>query len=144
MSDEAPIPSALPDGLVRMIALLPPFWLIRFAVAAVWLYEGLWCKLLGGEPHQLPSSRRRPASIRAPARSSSSFSAQWKSLLALWALSAVAPIPCAAVQTLLLVSLNAGGLIWARRIIHDPAGMVVKNFAFLVLVWVSASLPGWR
>jgi hypothetical protein len=34
-------------------------------------------------------------------------------------------------------------LLWARPIIHDPGGMVVKNFAFLVLVWVSAGLPGW-
>ena len=33
-----------------MIALLPPIWLVRLAVAAVWLYEGLWCKLLGGDP----------------------------------------------------------------------------------------------
>ena len=33
-----------------VIALLPPVWLVRVAVAAVWLYEGLWCKLLGGDP----------------------------------------------------------------------------------------------
>jgi hypothetical protein len=62
--------------------------------------------------------------------------------LAAWALSAAAPLPCAVAQTLLLVTLNANGLLWARHIIHDPGGMVVKNFAFLVLVWVSASLPG--
>lgn len=36
-----------------MVAPLPPIWLIRGAVAAVWLYEGLWCKLMNGEPHQL-------------------------------------------------------------------------------------------
>jgi len=36
-----------------MFTLLPPFWLIRVAVAAVWLYEGLWCKLLRGQPHEL-------------------------------------------------------------------------------------------
>jgi hypothetical protein len=60
----------------------------------------------------------------------------------LWALSGALSIPCAAVQTGLLVALNAAGLLWARALIHDPAGMVVKNFAFLVLVWVSASLPG--
>jgi len=47
------------------------------------------------------------------------------------------------VQTVLLIALNGNGLVWARRILHDPAGMIVKNFAFLVLVWVSASLPGW-
>ena len=30
--------------------LLPPSWLVHSAVAAVWLYEGLWCKLLQGQP----------------------------------------------------------------------------------------------
>jgi len=46
----------------------------------------------------------------------------------------------------LLVMLNGSGILWARHIIHDPPGMLVKNFAFLVLAWVSASLPGslWR
>ena len=33
--------------------LLPPSWMIHVAVAAVWLYEGLWCKLLNGEPRQM-------------------------------------------------------------------------------------------
>jgi hypothetical protein len=126
-----------------MTALLPPFWLIRFAVAAVWLYEGLWCKLLGGEPHQLQVvEAARPFDPRTGALFLKLLGAA-EVALALWALSAAFPVLCAAVQTLLLVSLNAGGLIWARRIIHDPAGMVVKNFAFLILVWVSASLPGW-
>lgn len=47
---------------------------------------------------------------------------------------------------MLLVMLNGSGSLWARHIIHDPPGMLVKNFAFLVLAWVSASLPGslWR
>ena len=35
--------------------------------------------------------------------------------------------------------MNAGGLLWARRIIPDPGGMLVKNFAFLVLAWVAAA-----
>jgi len=127
-----------------MIELLPPFWLIHVAVAAVWLYEGLWCKLLDGQPHQREV-------VGAVPRFDPRLGALFLKLLgaaetglALWALSGVAPVACAAVQTLLLVALNSGGLFWARRIIHDPAGMVVKNAAFLVLVWVSASVPGWR
>jgi hypothetical protein len=40
----------------------------------------------------------------------------------------------------LLVALNANGIAWSRHLIHDPAGMVVKNFAFLVLAWVAAGL----
>ena len=60
--------------------------------------------------------------------------------LAFWVLSGVQPLACAWVQTVLLVALNTSGLLFARRLIHDPGGMVVKNFAFLVLAWVSASL----
>jgi DoxX-like protein len=122
--------------------LPPPIWLIRTAVAAVWLYEGLWCKLLRGEPRQFQIVEAVP---RFGSRGAVLF---LKALgvaevgMAAWALSGVAPIACAMAQTLLLVTLNTGGLFWARRLIHDPAGMVIKNFAFLVLAWISASLAG--
>jgi DoxX-like family len=125
-------------------ALLPPPWLIHAAVCAVWLYEGLWCKLLGREKRQLQIVEKVP---RVGLRIGASF---LKLLgagevgLALWAASGVRPMACAAVQTVVLVLLNAAGLLWAKALIHDPGGMVVKNFAFLVLVWVSAGVPGWR
>jgi type III secretory pathway component EscU len=124
-----------------MLTLLPPFWLIRVAVAAVWLYEGLWCKLLRGQPHEFEV-------VRAVPYFGPRFGAPFlyalgvvEVALAVWTLSAIAPVACALTQTVLLVTLNANGLMWSRHIIHDPAGMVVKNFAFLVLVWVCASLP---
>jgi len=127
-----------------MTTLLPPFWLIRVAVAAVWLYEGLWCKLLAREPRQFQVVEAVP---RFGPRIGALFLKALGAVevaIALWALSGVAPLPCAVVQTVLLVTLNANGVLWARHIIHDPGGMLVKNFAFLVLAWVSASLPGWR
>ncbi len=43
----------------------------------------------------------------------------------------------AIVQTVLLVAMNAGGLIWAWRLIPDPPGMILQNFAFLMLIWVA-------
>jgi hypothetical protein len=119
---------------------LPPTWLVRAAVAAVWLYEGLYCKLLGGEPHQVAVVEAVP---RLGPRMGRLF---LKSLgvvevsMAAWALSGALPRECALAQTVLLVTLNANGIIWARHVIHDPGGMVVKNFAFLVLAWVSAAL----
>jgi len=121
---------------------LPPFWLIRFAVALVWFYEGVWCKLLDGEPRQLQVVEAVPYyGPRIGVRFLKALGTI-EVALALWALSGSTPLPCAITQTLLLVTLNVNGLLWARNIIHDPGGMVVKNFAFLVLVWVSASLPG--
>jgi len=123
------------------VSLLPPCWLIRVAVAAVWLHEGLWCKLLGGEPRQLEI-------VEAVPRYGPRLGGLFLKLLgvvevgiAVWALSGVAPVHAALAQTVLLVTLNANGIAWSRRLIHDPTGMVVKNFAFLVLVWVAASLP---
>jgi hypothetical protein len=44
----------------------------------------------------------------------------------------------ATVQTALLAAMNSGGLIWAWHLIPDPGGMIVQNFAFLVLVWIAS------
>ncbi len=124
-------------------ALLPPRWLLRAAVAAVWLYEGLWCKLLRGQPHEFEV-------VGAVPYFGPRMGVQFLMTLGLvevavaaWSMSAVSARFCALVQTALLVGLNASGLLWARHIIPDPAGMVVKNFAFLVLAWTAAGLPGW-
>lgn len=121
--------------------LMPPYWLIRGAVAAVWLYEGLWCKLFRGEPREL-------AVVKAVPRYGPRFGVPFlmtlgavEVVIAAWVLSGAEPFLCVIVETVLLVSLNANGLIWSRHVIHDPPGMVVKNFAFLVLAWVAAGLP---
>lgn len=123
-----------------MIDLLPPIWLVRVAVAAVWLYEGLWCKLLGGDPNQLTV-------VQAVPRLGPTLGAVFLKALgvvevamAAWAVSGFEPVYCAIAQTALLVALNLNGILWSRHLIHDPAGMVVKNFAFLVLAWVAAGL----
>jgi len=127
-----------------MPPLLPPLWLIHVAVAAVWLYEGLWCKLLNGEPRQVQVVQTVPHYGPRIGLAFLKTLGMVEVGLALWVLSGVAPIVCAAAQTVLLVTLNTCGLTWARQIIHDPAGMVVKNISFLVLAWVSASFPLWK
>jgi uncharacterized membrane protein YphA (DoxX/SURF4 family) len=121
-------------------ALLPPLWLVRVAVAAVWLYEGLWCKLCGGDPRQIEVVEAVPRFGPRIGRAFLLALGVVEVGIALWVLSGTAPVACALVQTVLLVALNANGVLWARDIIHDPGGMLVKNFAFLVLAWVSAGL----
>lgn len=121
--------------------LMPPYWLIRIAVAGVWLYEGLWCKLLRGEPRELEVVKAVP---RYGPRYGVPFLMTLgvvEVMLGTWVLSGWQPFLCALAQTVLLVTLNINGLIWSRDLIHDPKGMLVKNFAFLVLAWVAASLP---
>lgn len=122
--------------------LFPPLVVIRTSIAAVWLYEGLWCKILGRVQSQVEVVAAVP---HLGLRFGASF---LKALgifevgLAVWVMAGIAPGICAMVQTALLVVLNANGLVWARRIIHEPVGMVVKNVAFLVLVWVCGAIPG--
>ncbi len=120
----------------------PPLILIRASIAGVWLYEGLWCKILGRVLSQLEV-------VTAVPWLGPRFGVAFlKTLgivevaLALWVMAGFAPGLCSIVETTMLVVLNVNGLLWARRIIHEPAGMVVKNAAFLVLVWVCGSVPG--
>lgn len=119
---------------------LPPLPLLRIAVAAVWLYEGLWCKLLGRVAHQMTVVEAVPKLGPLFGKTFLRLLGSVEVLLGLWVLSGITPGLCAIVQTVLLVTLNANGLVWARHIIHDPAGMVVKNVSFLLLAWVSAAL----
>jgi uncharacterized membrane protein YphA (DoxX/SURF4 family) len=124
--------------------VFPSVVVIRASIAAVWLYEGLWCKTLGRMPSQVEvvaavprlGPRFGPAFLKALGAA--------EVAIAVWVMLGIAPGLCAIVQTALLVVLNVNGLVWARHIIHDPAGMVVKNAAFLVLVWVCGALPGGR
>jgi DoxX-like family len=119
---------------------LPPLVIVRGAVAAVWLYEGLWCKVLGREPRQVQVVEAVPTLGPIVGKHFLKVLGGVEVALAAWVLSGEAPGLCAVAQSLLLVTLNTNGLLWARRIIHDPAGMVVKNISFLVLVWVGAAM----
>lgn len=125
-------------------ALLAPLWLIHIAVAFVWFYEGVWCKILNGQPRQVRVVEAVPLYGPRIATRLLKLLGVFEAAIGVWILTGIGPIVCAVAQTALLVTLNTCGLLWARRLIDDPAGMVIKNFAFLVLVWVSASFPAWR
>jgi uncharacterized membrane protein YphA (DoxX/SURF4 family) len=127
------------------VSYMPPLWLLRFGVAAVWLYEGLWCKLLGGVPHQTEIVAAHPLFGRGLAKLFLGALAGVEIAIGVWVMTGWLPGLAALVQTLLLVVMNANGLYFARHIIPDPPGMVVKNFGLLLLAWVVAalgSLPG--
>jgi hypothetical protein len=122
----------------------PPLMLVRGAVAAVWLYEGLWCKVLGRARLEAQVVATVPLIGPRFGRLLLKAIGVVEIALASWVLYGIHPGACAIAETALLVILNVNGLLWARHVIHDPAGMVVKNFAFLVLVWVCGGIPGGR
>jgi len=108
--------------------------LIRGALAAVWAYQGMWCKVLGRQ------ARHREI-VRAAGMDWALVPiGLFESAIAIWVLSGWRPVAVAMLQTTLIAAMNAGGLCRGRRLIPDPPGMVLQNAAFVVLAWVAAGV----
>ncbi len=114
--------------------------LIRISIALVWLYQGLWCKVLGGVPHHQAVVSAVPFIGPAGSRAVLIVLGLIECGLAAWVLSGWQLAKAAAAQTVLLVAMNAGGLIWAWRLLPDPAGMILQNFTFVLLIWIAAEV----
>jgi uncharacterized membrane protein YphA (DoxX/SURF4 family) len=111
---------------------------IRLSIAAVWIYEGLWCKVLG---HSATHAAVVSAVPFIGPRVSPLILVALGLIecgIAAWVLWGRRMRQAAIVQTALLLAMNAGGLIWAWHLIPDPPGIILQNFAFLILIWVAA------
>ena len=116
----------------------PRTWTIRVALALVWLYQGFWCKLLGRMPHHQEVIGAPPFLGGELGHAALIVLGVVECGIAVWVLSGHWARLAAMAQTALLLAMNAGGVIWASRIIPDPVGMLFQNFAFLVLAWIAA------
>jgi DoxX-like protein len=56
--------------------------------------------------------------------------------LAIWVVSGWRSRLAAAAQTVLLLVMNGGGLVWGRSAIADPFSTVLNNVVLLALVWI--------
>jgi hypothetical protein len=112
--------------------------LVRVSIALVWLYQGLWCKVLGAVPHHLAVISAVPFIGPGAGRLALLFLGLAECGLAVWVLTGWQRRNAAIVQTILLVAMNTGGAIWAWRLIPDPVGMILQNFAFVLLIWTTA------
>jgi uncharacterized membrane protein YphA (DoxX/SURF4 family) len=117
---------------------MPPTSLIRLAISLVWFYEGLWCKVLGRLPHQEGIVESVPFLGPRVAHFFLVSLGVFECALGAWVLMGWQLWWAALVQTVLLVTMNSVGVTFARRLIHDPPGMLLKNFAFVMLIWVAA------
>ncbi len=111
----------------------------RAAVAAVWLYEGLWCKVLGGDGDQraiLADVPLLPAGLAGAALAGIGVV---EVAVAVWVLTGRWARGAAVTQTVLLVAFNAGGLVFAGDRITDAGRMLTANGALLALAWLLAS-----
>jgi hypothetical protein len=108
------------------------------AVAGVWLYHGLWCKLLGRCPEQarivadVPGVGARRAKVLLLGLGVA------ETALAGWVISGARPRAAAATGTVLVVAMNVGGFAFGRRHIAAPKALLLENACFLALAWMAA------
>ena len=89
---------------------MPDPKLIRASIALVWLYQGMWCKLLGRVPQQEAVVAAAPFIGPAAARAVLIALGSAECCIAAWVLS-------------------------GQRMRHAA---LVQNIAFLVLIWIAA------
>ena len=124
--------SATPWGQASRFALAP-------ALASVWLVHGLYNKLLGGSPRHLAIVQSVPGLQGVTGQFVLVTIGLAEVGVAAWILSRRAPRTCAAMQTTLLLSMNALELTFARDLLLWPAGLLPLNLGFLALVWLWAT-----
>ncbi|MEE1783656.1 DoxX-like family protein [Streptomyces sp. SP17BM10] len=117
------------------------------AVALMWGYEGLWCKIWPGRADQraivesvplLPGWAVTPVLLAVGAA---------ELALGLWVLTGRRARLCAVVQTVLVVGFNTGGLLFGADEIPEPGRLIVQDLAFLALIRTVATTrhhPGAR
>ena len=107
--------------------------LSQILIGAVWIFHGLYSKLLDGIPrHRLIVARIVGDRIARPA---TKIIGALEILLGLWALTGFARVGCASVQTVTLIAMNMLEIFLAGDLLLSASGMVLLNGAFLVVVW---------
>lgn len=117
-------------------------FLIGIAIGSVWVFHGLYSKLLNGIPrHRLIVGRVLGKKLPGTA---TKLIGLFEVLLGLWVFSGWERTSCAVVQTLALVGMNTLEILLAGDLLISAIGMVALNLGFLSLIWLwahSAPMP---
>ena len=112
---------------------------LRILVGSVWVFHGLYSKLLDGIPrHRLIVARVLGDEIAAVATVGVGV---LEILLGIWAFTHRLPRACAAVQTAAIVVMNSLEIARAPDLLISAPGMLLLNAAFLAIGWYSATRP---
>ena len=112
----------------------PSWWLLlRVAVAAVWLYQGLWLKILAVDARHLAIVASVPAFI--PPRVALGCIGAVETLFGLAVLLRWRPRLFAWLQVAALAAMNAAGIIFSGERIPDIGGMLTMNLVFAFAAW---------
>src|ERR1700682_6702694 len=96
--------------------------LARLWIAAVWICQGGWCKLVAPNDRHLRVVAALPGVGPAHARKVLAMVGSVEVALAAWVLTGWAPRTAAAAQTALLCAMNGGGLLFRRGTLTEPGG----------------------
>ena len=113
--------------------------LIRLGVASVWLVHGLYNKLLGGSPRHLAIVQSVPGLAGVAGERTLTAVGLFEVATGLWVLSGRRLRLCAAIQTVVLLSMNVVELTFARPLLLWPAGLLPVNVLFLGAMWIAAA-----
>ncbi len=116
-----------------------PLSTIGILIGSVWVFHGLYSKILGGVPrHRLIVGRILGEGIADFATIAIGLA---EIMLGIWVFSACFRKTCASLQTLALVAMNSLEIYLAKDLLISALGMVMLNVLFLSLVWYWAVAP---
>jgi hypothetical protein len=111
----------------------------QIGIGSVWVFHGLYSKVLNGIPrHRLIVGRILGTERAGIATKTIGL---LELLLGVWAITGWHPVWCASVQTAALIAMNSLEIVLARELLISAAGMVVLNLLFMVLIWWWATFP---
>ena len=106
---------------------------IRCVVTLVWLYEGLWLKVLARDPHQLSIVKSFAFDPLTPLILMTLIGCG-ETLLGLTVLSGLFWRFVASFQGVLLITMNITGILFGGGQIAQPVGLLIHNLPFLACI----------
>jgi len=111
----------------------PLHFVAQMGIGSVWVFHGLYSKILNGIPrHRLIVGKILGTSRAGAATKTIGL---LELLLGAWAIAGWHPVWCASVQTAALIAMNSLEILLARELLISSLGMVALNVGFLSLVW---------
>jgi len=107
--------------------------LAQIAIGSVWVFHGLYSKILNGIPRHRLIIGKILGNGKAPIATRTIGTLEL--LLGIWAFTGWQPVWCASVQTAAIVAMNFLEILLARELLISGIGMLILNFGFLTLVW---------
>ncbi len=105
----------------------------QILVGSVWIFHGLYSKLLRGIPRHRAIVARVLGERYADA--ATKLIGVGEIAIGLWVFSGWQRLPCAALQTVALVSMNVLEIALAADLLISAVGMVALNAGFLSVIW---------